>query len=160
VAFAGVPEMQALLDATVDAVILIDHRGHIETFNRSGERLFGWRAEEVIGRNVSMLMTERDRDSHDAYMHRYMNTGVPHIIGIGREVDARRKDGSVFPVFLSVGRIHGSGPAPLRRPAARHHAAARGDGGDPPRARPRQHVPRDGAGHPGGAVGIDLRGSS
>ncbi len=103
-------ELQALLDATVDAVILIDHRGHIETFNRSGERLFGYRAEEVVGRNVAVLMTERDRDSHDAYMHRYMNTGVPHIIGVGREVDARRKDGSVFPVFLSVGRIHDSDP--------------------------------------------------
>lgn len=103
-------ELQALLDATVDAVILIDHRGLIETFNRSGERLFGYRAEEVVGRNVSVLMTDRDRDSHDAYMHRYMNTGVPHIIGVGREVDARRKDGSVFPVFLSVGRIHESDP--------------------------------------------------
>jgi PAS domain S-box-containing protein len=103
-------DMQALLDATVDAVILIDHRGRIETFNRSGERLFGYRAEELIGRNVSVLMTERDRDSHDAYMHRYMSTGVPHIIGVGREVDARRKDGSVFPVFLSVGRIHESHP--------------------------------------------------
>ncbi len=103
-------EMQALLDATVDAVILIDASGRIETFNRSGERLFGYRAEEVIGRNVSVLMTERDRDSHDAYMHRYMNTGVPHIIGVGREVDARRKDGSLFPVFLSVGRVHESDP--------------------------------------------------
>ena len=103
-------ELQALLDATVDAVILIDHHGRIETFNRSGERLFGYRAEEVVGRNVSVLMTDRDRDSHDAYMNRYMNTGVPHIIGVGREVDARRKDGSVFPVFLSVGRIHESDP--------------------------------------------------
>ena len=103
-------ELQALLDATVDAVILIDHQGRIETFNRSGERLFGFRAEEVVGRNVSVLMTERDRDSHDAYMHRYMSTGVPHIIGVGREVDARRRDGSVFPVFLSVGRIHESDP--------------------------------------------------
>ncbi len=103
-------ELQALLDATVDAVILIDATGRIETFNRSGERLFGFRAEEVVGRNVSVLMTERDRDSHDAYMHRYMSTGVPHIIGVGREVHARRKDGSVFPVFLSVGRIHESDP--------------------------------------------------
>ena len=103
-------EMQALLDATVDAVILIDHQGRIESFNRSGERLFGYRADEVIGRNVNVLMTERDRDSHDAYMHRYLSTGVPHIIGVGREVDARRKDGSVFPVFLSVGRIHESDP--------------------------------------------------
>ncbi len=103
-------ELQALLDATVDAVILIDARGHIESFNRSGERLFGYRAEEVVGLNVSVLMTDRDRHSHDAYMNRYMSTGVPHIIGVGREVDARRKDGTVFPVFLSVGRIHESDP--------------------------------------------------
>ncbi|MCP5339510.1 MAG: PAS domain S-box protein [Steroidobacteraceae bacterium] len=103
-------ELQALLDATVDAVILINHQGLVETFNRSGERLFGWRADEVIGRNVNMLMTSRDRDSHDAYIHRYVSTGVPHIIGIGREVDAQRKDGSVFPVFLSVGRIQSDPP--------------------------------------------------
>lgn len=104
------PEMQALLDATVDAVIIIDSRGIIESFNRSGERLFGYRADEVVGRNVSILMTRSDSESHDRYMGRYLSTGVPHIIGIGREVDARRKDGSVFPVFLSVGQIHGSNP--------------------------------------------------
>jgi len=104
------PELQSLLDATVDAVILIDARGTIETFNRAGERLFGYSADEVIGRNVSVLMTSVDRDAHDGYMARYMRTSVPHIIGIGREVDARRKDGSVFPVFLSVGRVQGSDP--------------------------------------------------
>lgn len=110
VPFAGVPEMQALLDATVDAVLIINARGEVEVFNRSAERLFGYVAADVIGRNVSVLMTERDRGSHDGYMQRYMGTGVPHIIGIGREVDARRKDGSVFPVFLSVGRIEGMDP--------------------------------------------------
>jgi two-component system sensor kinase FixL len=103
-------ELQALLDATVDAVILIDVRGRIESFNRAGERLFGYTADELLGRNVSVLMTGRDRESHDQYMDRYMTTGVPHIIGIGREVDARRKDGSVFPVFLSVGQVAGSEP--------------------------------------------------
>ena len=104
------PELQALLDATVDAVIIIDSRGIIESFNRSGERLLGFTANEVIGRNVSMLMTDTDRRSHDRYMSRYMTSGVPHIIGIGREVEARRKDGSIFPVFLSVGQIHGADP--------------------------------------------------
>ncbi len=108
--FVIAPEMQALLDATVDAVLIIDARGHIEVFNRSAERLFGYEAAEVLGRNVSMLMTDRDRGSHDAYMGRYERTGVPHIIGIGREVDARRKDGSEFPAFLSVGRIAGTDP--------------------------------------------------
>ena len=109
---AGRPEqeLQALLDATVDAVVLIDHRGRVESFNRSGERLFGYRAEEVIGRNVSVLMTATDAHSHDAYMARYQSTGVAHIIGIGREVDAQRKDGSTFPAMLSVGRVRGSSP--------------------------------------------------
>lgn len=109
---AGRPrqELQALLDATVDAVVLIDHRGLIESFNRSGERLFGYRADELIGRNVSVLMTGPDAQSHDAYMARYQSTGVAHIIGIGREVDARRRDGSTFPAMLSVGRVSGSDP--------------------------------------------------
>ena len=103
-------EFQALLDATVDAVIMIDHRGHIEAFNRAGERLFGYTADEVIGQNVSILMTGTDRESHDRYMSRYMESKVPHIIGVGREVDARRKDGSIFPVFLSVGQIQDAVP--------------------------------------------------
>ncbi len=103
-------EAQALLDATVDAVILIDHRGIVQVFNRSAERLFGYTAAETLGHNVRMLMTERDRDQHDAYLNRYLRTGVAHIIGIGREVQACRKDGSVFPAFLSVGRISGSDP--------------------------------------------------
>ncbi|MEZ5458228.1 MAG: PAS domain S-box protein [Steroidobacteraceae bacterium] len=104
------PEMQALLDATVDAVLIIDSRGRIETFNRAAERLFGYQPADVLGRNVNMLMTDRDRASHDAYMQRYQATGVPHIIGIGREVEARRRDGSSFPAFLSVGRIDGTNP--------------------------------------------------
>ncbi len=104
------PEMQALLDATVDAVLIIDNRGRIETFNRAAERLFGYRPDDVMGQNVNVLMTDRDRASHDAYMQRYENTGVPHIIGIGREVEARRRDGSTFPAFLSVGRIDGAQP--------------------------------------------------
>src|SRR5688572_1812571 len=107
---AGSLELQALLDATVDAVIIIDHHGHVEVFNRSAERLFGYKASEVLGRNVSSLMTSKDRASHDAYMQRYIDTGIPHIIGIGREVDAQRKDGTVFPAFLSVGRIPQSDP--------------------------------------------------
>ncbi len=103
-------ELQALLDATVDAVIIINHRGHIELFNRSAERLFGYQESEVLDRNVSVLMTTKDHASHDAYMERYIDTGIPHIIGIGREVDAQRKDGSVFPAFLSVGRIQQTEP--------------------------------------------------
>jgi two-component system sensor kinase FixL len=103
-------ELQALLDATVDAVILIDHRGIMQQFNRSAERLFGYTSSEALGRNVSLLMNGGDGRQHDAYLDRYENSGVGHIIGIGREVQARRKDGSVFPAFLSVGRIADSNP--------------------------------------------------
>jgi two-component system sensor kinase FixL len=107
---SGAFELQALLDATVDAVMLIDSRGCLEVYNQSAQRLFGYSAAEVLGRNVSVLMTDVDRQQHDAYMERYHRTGVPHIIGSGREVDARRKDGSVFPAFLSVGRIANADP--------------------------------------------------
>jgi two-component system sensor kinase FixL len=98
-------ELQAVLDAAVDAVILIDGNGIIEVFSRAAERLFGYAAGEMIGNKINVLMTSADRELHDAYMERYERTGVPHIIGIGREVRAQRKDGSVFPAFLSVGRI-------------------------------------------------------
>lgn len=103
-------EFQALLDAAVDAVILIDHHGVMEVFNHSAELLFGYTAGETVGRNVSMLMTGRDRHHHDGYLERYIRTGVAHIIGVGRDVLARRKDGHEFPAFLSVGRIAGSEP--------------------------------------------------
>ena len=103
-------EFQALLDAAVDAVILIDHHGVMEVFNHSAELLFGYTPEETLGRNVSMLMTGRDRHHHDGYLERYIRTGVAHIIGVGRDVRARRKDGHEFPAFLSVGRIAGSEP--------------------------------------------------
>lgn len=108
---ANAVEVQALLDATVDAVVLIDQHGIMQRFNRAAERMFGYAASETIGRNVSMLMSAPDRYQHDAYLQRYARTGVGHIIGIGREVRAQRKDGSIFPVSLSVGRIAGAGPA-------------------------------------------------
>lgn len=103
-------EIQALLDATVDAVVMIDHRGTITVFNRSAERLFGYSAEEVVGSNVRILMPEPWRQEHDGYLERYGRTGIPHIIGIGREVEGLRKDGSRFPAFLSVGRVAESDP--------------------------------------------------
>lgn len=98
-------ELQALLDAAVDAVVVIDNRGHIETFNRAAEQMFGFDDADVIGRNVSMLMPEPDRGAHDGYLERYRRTGAAHIIGIGREVTAQRRDGSVFPVLIAVGRV-------------------------------------------------------
>jgi two-component system sensor kinase FixL len=77
----------------------------MEVFNGAAARLFGYSASDVLGKNVSMLMAGTDRDTHDGYLERYERTGVPHIIGIGREVRARRNDGSTFCALLSVGRI-------------------------------------------------------
>src|SRR5208283_3228691 len=104
-------ELQALLNASVDGIIVIDQRGSVQVFNRAAERLFGYSAQEVLGANVSMLMSEPDRGNHDQFLARYQKTKTPHIIGTGRAVEALRKDGSVFPVFLSVGAVEGDGPA-------------------------------------------------
>ena len=103
-------ELRALLDAAVDAVVVIDGSGRIESFNRAAERLFGFSATEVVGRNVSMLMPEPDRSAHDGYIQRYLTTGEARIIGIGREVKGQRRDGTVFPALLSVGRVDGAVP--------------------------------------------------
>lgn len=104
------PDSQALLDAAVDAVILITHEGVVEAFNAAAVSLFGYAADEVLGRNVAMLMTDKDSSTHDAHLARYVSTGQPHVIGTGREVRARRKDGTDFPAFLSVGRISDTHP--------------------------------------------------
>ncbi len=103
--------LQAILDAAVDGVVLIDHRGLIKAFNRSAERLFGYAAAEVLGRNVGMLMSDADRAEHDKHIARYLESGEPHIIGRGREVIAQRKGGVPFPIFLSVG-VLGAGAQP------------------------------------------------
>jgi two-component system sensor kinase FixL len=100
----------ALMEAAVDAVIVIDHRGRITAVNDAARRTFGYRTDEMLGQNVSMLMPSPDRDRHDEFLAKYLATQETHIIGIGREVTARRKDGSLFPVHLSVGRVPDSGP--------------------------------------------------
>ena len=98
-------ELRAVLDAAVDGIIIIDASGRIETFSRAAERLFGYAASEVVGRNVRVLMPEPFRSQHDGFIAQYILTGERRIIGKGREVVAQRRDGSLFPVFLSVGRI-------------------------------------------------------
>ncbi|MCC7007428.1 MAG: PAS domain S-box protein [Acidobacteria bacterium] len=94
---------RAIIESAVDGIVVCDRRGRIESFNPGAERLFGYRADDVIGRNVSMLMPEPYALEHDAYMARYLRTRQPRIIGIGREVTGRRRDGSTFPIHLSVG---------------------------------------------------------
>ena len=104
-------ELIALLDTAVDAVVVIGHHGRIEQFNRSAERLFGYSAAEALGQDVSMLMPPPHRSRHASYIERYLRTGEAHIIGVGREVGARRKDGTVFPARLSIGELR-TGDAP------------------------------------------------
>ncbi|MBI1187036.1 MAG: PAS domain S-box protein [Alphaproteobacteria bacterium] len=101
--------VKSIFDAAPDAMIEIDTDGRVQTFSAAAERMFGWTAPEVLGRDVSMLMPEPYRAGHDGFMHRYMTTGERRIIGIGRVVTAERKDGSTFPIELAVGEMHVDG---------------------------------------------------
>jgi PAS domain S-box-containing protein len=94
--------LRALLEAAVDGIISIDERGVIQTINPAAERLFGYTAQEVIGQNVKLLMPSPYREEHDGYLARHMSTGEKRIIGIGREGVGLRKDGTSFPMDLSV----------------------------------------------------------
>lgn len=96
---------RAILEATVDAIITADARGDVLSFNKSAEQIFGYEAAEVIGNNLRMLMPPPYRDEHDDYIRSYHETGRRKIIGIGREVTGRRKDGSVFPMDLAVSEV-------------------------------------------------------
>jgi PAS domain S-box-containing protein len=97
--------LRSIVESAVDGIIVIDERGLMHAFNPSAERLFGYKADEVIGRNVNMLMPNPDRERHDGYLHNYVHTGAQKIIGIGREVTALRRDGTTFAVHLSVGEM-------------------------------------------------------
>jgi PAS domain S-box-containing protein len=96
---------RAILQTAVDGIITIDMRGTIESFNPAAERLFGYTANEVIGQNINMLMPSPYREAHDSYLLRYLQTGEPHIIGIGREVRGQRRDGTTFPMALAVSEM-------------------------------------------------------
>jgi PAS domain S-box-containing protein len=102
---ASEERLRAILDTAMDAIITIDHRGVIQSVNAAAERMFGYGAAEMVGQRVNMLMDSPHRESHDGYLRRYLQTGEKHIIGITREVNARRKDGSVFPTDLAVSEI-------------------------------------------------------
>lgn len=104
-AFAREAHVKSILDTIPDAMIVIDERGIMQSFSTAAERLFGYSAAEVLGKNVKMLMPMPYRQGHDGYLQRYLDTGERRIIGIGRVVVGERKDGSTFPLELNVGEM-------------------------------------------------------
>lgn len=98
--------LRSVLESVVDGIIVIDERGGIESFNTAAEHIFGYLAKEVLGRNVSMLMPEPYCGAHDGYLRNYLETGRERIIGLGREVTGRHKDGSTFPMDLAVSPVY------------------------------------------------------
>jgi len=109
----GEDKLRRVIDSALDGMIVIDSSGTVLLYNAACERLFGYSAEEVLGSNVRMLMTQPDRKSHDAYIRNYLRTGEARIIGVGRDVTGRRKDGSTVPIRLSVGELRDADDSPL-----------------------------------------------
>ncbi len=98
-------KMRAIFDTTVEGILTIDKQGTVKSLNPAAINMFGYDAEEVLGQNVKMLAPPPFRDEHDSYLMSYLKTGEKKIIGIGREVLGRRKDGTTFPMYLSVGEM-------------------------------------------------------
>jgi two-component system sensor kinase FixL len=103
--FAREAHLNSILETVPDAMIVIDERGTMQSFSKAAERQFGYTADEVIGKNIRMLMPSPYRESHDGYLERYKRTGERRIIGLGRVVVGERRDGSTFPMELSVGEM-------------------------------------------------------
>jgi two-component system sensor kinase FixL len=100
-------QLQSILETVPDAMIVIDVQGSVVSFSAAAERLFGYMSDEIRGQNVSALMPSPDRERHDDYLERYLRTNEPRIIGIGRTVVGQRRDGTTFPMELSVGEVLG-----------------------------------------------------
>jgi len=107
-ALAREAHLQSILDTVPDAMIVIDEHGIVQSFSAAAERLFGYPAADMLGKNVKRLMPSPYREGHDGYLERYLRTGEKRIIGVGRVVVGERKDGSTFPMELSVGEMRSS----------------------------------------------------
>lgn len=101
--FAQEAHLRSILETAPDAIVVIDEKGRMLSFSASAERMFGYSEEDVLGENVSMLMPSPDRERHDSYLERYLRTGERRIVGIGRVLTARHRNGTTFPIELSVG---------------------------------------------------------
>ena len=102
---AAEARLRSILETVPDAMIIIDERGRVESLSTTAERLFGYAADEMVGRDIKMLMPTPHREQHDGYLKRYLTTGERRIIGIGRVVVGQRKDGTTFPMHLTVGEL-------------------------------------------------------
>jgi PAS domain S-box-containing protein len=97
--------LQAIVNTAIEGIITIDARGVVESMNHAAEKMFGYCADEIVGRNVSQLMPEPHRSEHDRYLSRYLASGQARIIGVGRELVGQRKDGTLFPLHLSISEV-------------------------------------------------------
>ncbi|HAF92211.1 MAG TPA: PAS domain-containing sensor histidine kinase, partial [Pseudomonas sp.] len=97
--------LRMLIDNVIDAIVIIDEHGLVESFNHAAERIFGYRSDEIVGRNLSLLMPEPVRSAHDHYLGEYVSGAQPRVLERTRELQAQRRDGQVFSIELRVSQF-------------------------------------------------------